>query len=608
MTGRGKGTRMAREPGIDELWTAATIAAFVVALASVTFHIGLIFTGLLPSLVTRPAHLALALPFVFVFGATGGNLRRWIGYGCCAVGVAGCLYIILNRAAVADQYGSLEGWGQYVLAVALILIVLEMARRAIKPVLPGFALIVLLYGLFGDRLPDVVAHQGLPLDSFLGTLVVAEGGLWGQLTDISVNLVAPFLVLGAFVSAGEAGTGFMSLATQLAGRYRAGAAKVAVLASAMYGTISGSASANVASVGTITIPAMKRMGYPASFAAGIEAVASTGGQIMPPVMGAGAFLMAELLRVTYADIMVAATLPAILFFWTAWAGVHHYAGRLGLRGLDAADLPGWPLVLRTMPFFLLPFGVLVTLLLLTDYTAQYGAALATVLTAAVLMFDDRGRASLGLWLRRSRRAIVDAAEQIAMIASVIICAGLIVGVFNMTGIGVKLTSLILGLSGGQLWPALGLTAVACIILGMEVPTTAAYIICVSVAGPALVKLGLSPLHTHMFVFWYALLSTITPPVCGTVYIAAGIAETPWLPVAARAMRIGLGLFIVPLGFVANPALIALGTSPVLALAAAIKVGAATWLLSYGAIEGGGAGWRRILALLAGAGLMFVFPM
>ncbi|MBM3571295.1 MAG: TRAP transporter fused permease subunit [Alphaproteobacteria bacterium] len=586
-------------------------AMLAAAALSVGFHLYLIFSGLIPGLVTRPLHLALALPWVFVFSAKGTPAARAVGYGACALGIAFCLYIAWNRRALTDQYGSLDGPFQYLLAICLILIVLEMARRAIKPILPGFAVIVLAYGLFGQHLPGELGHPGFPLDGFLGTLVIAEGGLWGQLTDISVTLVAPFVVLGAFVTAGEAGTGFMALATQLAGRFRAGAAKVSVLASAMYGTISGSASANVASVGTITIPAMKRMGYPPAFAGAVEAVASTGGQIMPPVMGAGAFLMAELLRVTYADVMIAATLPALLFFFTAWAGVHHYASGHGLKGMAAHELPGWPLVIRTVPFFLVPFGILVALLLTTGYTAPFGAAIATCATALLVLIDDRGRISLTTWLRRTRSALIDAAEQIAMIAAIIICAGLIVGVFAMTGIGVKITSLILGLSGGSLWGALFLTAIACIFLGMEVPTTAAYIICVSVAGPALVKLGLPPLHAHMFVFWYALLSTITPPVCGTVYIAAGIAETPWLGVANRAVRLGLGLFVVPLGFVANPALLALADAPILAWTAAIKLAVGVWLLSYAAIEQIGRATviglaRRALALVAGAGLIFTF--
>ncbi|MBI3709007.1 MAG: TRAP transporter fused permease subunit [Proteobacteria bacterium] len=578
------------------------------AALTVGFHLYLIFSGLLPNLITRPMHLLLALPWIFIVGATGPRLVRAAGTAIGLGGMAGCLYIMLDRDRLLDQYGSLGGLLQYAVAVLLIAVVLEMARRAIKPVLPSVALVVLLYGLFGDLLPGELGHGGIPLDSFLGTLVIAEGGLWGELTGISVNVVAVFLILGAVVSAGEAGAGFMALAGRLAGQYRAGGAKVAVLASAMYGTISGSASANVASVRTITIPTMKRLGYPASFAAAVEAVASSGGQIMPPIMGAGAFLMAEMLHVTYADIMVAAVLPAILFFFVAWVGCHLFSYRLGLVGLPSQEVPSWAAVGRTLPFFLLPFGILLAMLALTDYTAQYAAVVASAVTALLLLFDGEGRIDVARWGSRLARALIDASQQMAMIAAVIICAGIIVGVLHQTGLGIKATSLILSLSDGRLWPALALTALACILLGMEVPTTAAYVICISVAGPALVSLGLGSLDAHLFVFWYALLSTITPPVCGTVYIAAGIANTPWLPVAATAMRLGLGLFLVPPAFIINPALLRPDADPALALAAALKVGIGVALLSYAFIGTGGARWKRLGAFIGGTVSILALPL
>ncbi|MBI3453142.1 MAG: TRAP transporter fused permease subunit [Rhodospirillales bacterium] len=576
------------------------------ATIAVGFHIYLIFSGLIPNLITRPLHLFFALPWIFIIGAKGGRLARAISAAIGLAGMAGCLYIVFDRDRLLDQYGSLQGPFQYVLSALLILVVLEMARRAIKPVLPSVAAVVLLYGIFGDRLPGELGHNGIPLDSLFGALVVAEGGLWGELTGISVNVVAVFLILGALVAAGEAGTGFMALAARLAGNVRAGAAKVGVLASAMYGTISGSASANVASVGAITIPTMKRLGYPPAFAAAVEAVASSGGQIMPPIMGAGAFLMAEMLRVTYADIMIAAILPAILFFFVAWIGCHLFSYRLDLRGLPENEMPSWGFVFRTMPFFLVPFGILVGMLWFTGYTAQYAAVLASAVTALLMLIDGDGRVDFRRWGRRLARGLVDAAEQMAMIAAVIICAGLIVGVLQMTGLGVKLTSLILSLSDGRLVLALMLTALACIMLGMEVPTTAAYVICISVAGPALLSLGLPALDAHLFVFWYALLSTITPPVCGTVYIAAGIAQTPWLPVAGTAMRLGLGLFFVPPAFLANPAIIRPDADLVLALAAALKIGIGLTLLSYAVIGAGNLNWKRLVALGGGGMLVFAF--
>ncbi|TAD88824.1 MAG: TRAP transporter fused permease subunit [Alphaproteobacteria bacterium] len=567
------------------------MAVALAAAITVGCHVWLVFTGLVPAMVSRPLHLALALPWVFIIGVNGGWISRGIGSVFCLTGLAITGWIAIDHRRITDQYGWTEGWWQPLVCLALILIVLDLARRAVKWVMPCVAALCLAYAVWGDLIPGEWGHAGIPLEGILGRLVLAEGGLWGSLTGISVDLVAPFLVMGSVVAAGAAGAGFMALATQLAGRYRAGEAKVEVVASALYGTISGSASANVASTGTITIPAMIRSGYPRSFAAAVEAVASTGGQIMPPVMGAGVFLMAELLRVPYAELMVAALLPSVLFFATVWIGIDHFAGRLGLPKLSAADLPGWRRVCATVPFFLCPFLVLLGMLALTDYTAAYAAMLAAGIGVLMLAANGDGRLDIRGWLPRLESALVDGARQIAQIASIILCASLIVGVFNMTGLGVKITSVIVGTSGGMLWAALVLTAVACLVLGMELPTTAAYVICVSVAGPALINLGLPPLQAHMFVFWYALLCTITPPVCGNVFIASTIAQTPWLPVAFRAMRLGLGLFLIPLAFVLNPALLDLGERPLWALIAAVKVAVALWFASYALIAEAPL-WRR----------------
>lgn len=592
-----------QDAGARPGWILLACAAITVGI-----HVWLIFTSLVPNLVSRPLHFAAALPWIFLFAQGRIRAERWIGFAATAFGFIGAAYLIINRRAVLDQYGSLDGslW-QFVLAFGLIAVALEMARRAVQPVLPAVALICLLYGFYGEHLPGLLGHPGLPVDYFLGSLVLAEGGLWGQLTGISIDLIVPFMILGAVVSAGEAGRGFMALATQLAGGYRAGAAKVSVLASALYGTISGSASANVASVGAITIPAMIRMNYPRPLAAAVEAVASTGGQIMPPVMGSAAFIMAELIRQPYADIALASALPALLFFFAAWVGVHYFALRFGLQALPAGELPGWAAAAAAAPFFAAPLIVLILMLMVLAYSPAYSAMIATAVTVAMLVWDgQKKRLSAPLFLQRMMIAVVDAARQIALIAAIIICAGLIVGVFHATGLGVKITGLILDLSGGRLWLALLLTAIACTILGMELPTTAAYLICVAVAGPALVKLGLPELHAHMFVFWYALLCTITPPVCGTVFVAASIAGTPWMPVAGMAMRIGLGLFLIPLGFVANPALLHVASTPWLAILATVKIGAALTLISYALIGSTSAWLRKAAALAAGLALLFLF--
>ncbi len=569
---------------------------------SILFHIWLIFSGLIPNLISRPLHMALALPWVMVFIAKT-RVQRVSGTVISIVGIACTAWIAANQSMLGDQYGYLSDNFQHVVAVLLLLITLEMARRAISWPLPAVALVALAYGLWGQYIPGEFGHPGTPLASFLGTMTIAEGGIWGKLTGISVNIVAIFVIFGAVLNAGEAGQGFMNVAAAAAGRLRGGAAKVSVLSSALFGSISGSASANVASTGAITLPAMTRLGYPRALAGAVEAVASSGGQIMPPLMGAGAFVMVELTGVPYTSIMAAALLPAILYFFAVWIGIDAFSMRYELKSLPKDQQPTAKQVVITSAFFLVPFSVLLWGMFGPGYTPQYSACMALIAGAVLLMLDGGLTFSGARTARRLETVCINAGTQIATIASIILCASIIIGVLGITGLGVKITSLILSGSGGMMWPALFLTALACLILGMEVPTTAAYVICISVAGPALINLGLDPLQAHLFVFWFALLSTITPPVCGAVFIAAGMVEENWLKVAGAAMALGVGLYLIPLGMIANPALIQAETQLIAALMAMLKVGAALAMISFGIIAP-----KRWLLKVAGivGGLVVLF--
>ncbi|MEM9330780.1 MAG: TRAP transporter fused permease subunit [Pseudomonadota bacterium] len=572
------------------------------AIGLVAFHIGLIFSGLVPNLVSRPIHFALALPWIFLF-AEGGAFYRLSGVFLGLFGIAACLWVAFNQDLLSDQYGFLEGNFQSFIAVSLILIVLEAARRAIGWPLPIVAALMLCYGLFGQYIPGEFGHSGTPLASFLGTLTIAEGGIWGSLTGVSVNVVAIFVIFGAVLNAGEAGQGFMNLAASAAGRLKGGAAKVSVISSALFGSISGSASANVASTGAITLPAMSKLGYPKKLAAAVEAVASSGGQIMPPLMGAGAFVMVELTRIPYTQIMAAAFLPAVLYFFAVWIGINAYARHYDLAGIADEDRPSLTSVMITSGFFLVPFLVLLYGMFIAGFTPQYAACMAIIAAFVMLFFNAKGTFELQPVLLRMESAFLNAARQVSVIASIIICASIIIGVLSITGLGVKITSLILSGSGGLLWPSLLLTALACLLLGMEVPTTAAYVICISVSGPALIQLGLEPLQAHLFVFWFALLSTITPPVCGAVFIAAGMIGENWLKVALTAMALGVGLYIIPLAMIANPSLIDLANAPMSALFAGIKTALGLALISYGLI-GYSKVFARMLAILGGLTVVF----
>ena len=558
-------------------------AALAFALASVVYHLWLIFQGLIPNLVSRPLHFALALPWLFFFGQQGSLGLRLSGWVLGTLGIGACLWVAINQSALGDQYGILSGNFQIATGITLLLVVLEGARRAIGWPLPLVALLALVYGLFGHLLPGEFGHSGMPLTSFVGTLTIAEGGIWGTLTDVSVKVVAIFVIFGAVLNAGEAGRGFMNLAAAAAGRLTGGAGKVSVISSALFGSISGSASANVASTGAITLPAMAKLGYPKSLAAAIEAVASSGGQIMPPLMGAGAFVMVTLTGIPYTSIIAAALLPALLYFFAVWVGINAYARQYQLRGLAEEDRPRLREVAVTAGFFLLPFSVLMAGMFVLEKSPQYAASMAILAGALLLFVGSDFRFSPTRTLERLETALLTSARQIAMIAAIIVCASIIIGVLGITGLGIKITSLILTGSGGLLWPSLLLTALACLVLGMEVPTTAAYVICIAVAGPALTQLGLAPLEAHLFVFWYALISTITPPVCGAVFIAAGMAGENWLKVALKSMALGVGLYVIPLGMIANPLLIRLETDVLGALGAFAQMCVGLLCISYALI-------------------------
>ena len=293
--------------------------------------------------------------------------------------------------------------------------------------------------------------------------------------------------------------------------------------------------------------------------------------------------MVELTGIPYTEIVAAALLPALLYFFAVWIGINAFATRYHLAAVILAERPAPKTVFITSFFFAVPFVILLERMFLAGFTPQFAACVAIVAAFIMLFVDAQFSFSWSRTLARIENVFLNAGQQISMIAAIIVCASIIIGVLGQTGLGVKITSLILSASGSSVWPALFLTALACLILGMEVPTTAAYVICVSVAGPALQTLGLAPLQAHLFVFWFALLSTITPPVCGAVFIAAGMVVENWIRVAIRAMALGVGLYLIPLGMIANPHLIGLESAPGPALYAMVKIGAGLAAISFGII-------------------------
>ena len=554
----------------------------MIGLGSIIFHMYLIFSGLIPNLVSRPIHMAFAIPWIFLY-SENNKKASFINIVLASFGILSCLWIAFNHDLLSDQYGFIENDFQFILSLFLLFLVLEMARRSVGWPLPLVAFIAILYGMFGYLIPGEFGHPGIPINSFLGNLTIAETGLWGSLTNVSVTIVSIFVIFGCFLNAGEAGEGFMNIAKFFAGKLKGGAAKVSIISSALFGSISGSASANVASTGSITLPTMKKLGYPKKLAASVEAVASSGGQIMPPLMGAGAFVMVELTGIPYDEIIVAALLPALLFFFTVWIGINFYSGIYNLKPLPEKDTPNKKLVFFTFIFFLIPFLILI-FFMFSGFTPQFSASVAILLSFLLLFFNLNTKFDFQIGFNRFKKACNLCGKQISLIASIILCASLIIGVLAMTGLGIKLTSLIMSFSNNNVWLALLFTALACLILGMEVPTTAAYIICVTVAGPALIDMGLDILLVHLFIFWFALLSTITPPVCGTVFIAAGMVNENWVKVSVTSMILGLGLYFIPLGMVSNPSLIKLGSTPIEALISMFKISICLLMFSFSIIK------------------------
>jgi len=324
-----------------------------VSIVFVIYQIVLPVYAFMPNMRERAIHLALALILIFLGeGARRSRIRWALDIILTSLGVGFCLYVFINYHSIIEQYGAASSPLQVWMGLLLVIVVLEAARRMVRPALPIIAFLFLLYAIFGHLVPGQFGHPEYSLRTLGSMFYLTTGGIWGQLLGVSANIIAIFVFLGAFIVHTGGGTGFMKISLRLAGRYVGGPAKVATVSSALFGSVSGSASANVASTGAFTIPMMKRLGYRPALAAAVEAVASTGGQIMPPVMGAGAFIMAELIGIPYVTIALSAALPAVLYFFAVGMGIHFYARREGYREMSAQEIPAWGETIRVSGFFL----------------------------------------------------------------------------------------------------------------------------------------------------------------------------------------------------------------------------------------------------------------
>lgn len=422
--------------------------------------------------------------------------------------------------------------------IVVIVALMEATRRTVGIIMVLIAVIFLAYALFGNALPANIASKGFSVEEIIRFHIFSTNGVYGAPLAISAGVVFIFVLFGAFLQVTGAGQFFIDMAFAVAGKYRGGPAKASVIASAALGSISGSAIANTVTTGALTIPMMKKLGYKAEQAAGIEAAASTGGQIMPPVMGAGAFVMAQFTGIPYSDILLVSIAPAILYFMCTLLYVHLMACKLGLEGMTVTEkmrvvlVNGW--------HFLVPL-VLITLLLLLSYSpVLVGVAGCVAILAAAML-----RKATRIHWRDFFEGMKQGALLILPISAACATAGIVVGVVGQTGIGLQFTQFLIAMSGGYLWSVLALIALAAVILGMGLPVTAAYIVLSIMAVPALMKLGVSLLAAHMIVFWLSQTSNVTPPIALAAFAGAGIANASPMRSAVQAFKLAQGFFLIP---------------------------------------------------------------
>ncbi|MEP7281491.1 MAG: TRAP transporter permease [Rubrivivax sp.] len=579
-------------PNLPETWTRRSITGVAVAMS--VFHLWVAFVGPPNAYVMRGVHLAFALVLGFlIMPGRDGRATRVSGFDLVLVlaAAAASLYPMLNLSYIEARMYYVDDpvFADYVFGGALIVLILEATRRATGWALPITALVFLAYG---------ITLGGQSVAIMLDQLYLTTEGIFGIPLYVSATYVMLFILFGSFVEKSGAGQLFMDFALALAGHTSGGPAKVAVITSSLFGTVSGSAVANVMTTGTFTIPLMMRTGYRPAFAGAVEAVASTGGQLMPPIMGAAAFVMAEFLGVSYLTVAGFAILPAVLYYVAVFMAVHFEARRIGLKGLPKADLPRLKAVLSERGHLFLPLVVIVAVLL-SGRSAAFAAlcGIGSVLPTT--------------WLRASTRhtfgwrAIIDALESGArntlVVALACACAGIVIGTITLTGLGLSFTGVVLALSQNSLLLALLLTMLAGILLGMGLPTTPAYIVQVALLVPALVKLGVRVEAAHLFVLYFAVLSAITPPVAMAVYAANGISRGTLMDTSWAAVKLGLTGYIIPFMFVFSPSLLLIGDPGTVALAvitATLGVVCLAGGLHEAFFLGSARSWERVMLIVA----------
>ena len=601
--------------------TVSGVMKHVIFFGLLVFSLFQLYTaifGQFPAQIQRTIHLGFGLSLIFLLFPARKKAAKhkiaWFDYILALLAVAAGSYWSLNYTELVNRNGTITQLDFIVGLIAMVL-VLEAARRAVGLPITIIAACFLIYAYFGQHFPAFMAHRGQDLESIVNLMYYTTDGILGTPISVSATFIFVFLLFGAFLVKTGVGQYFNDLAVAFAGKLIGGPAKVAIFSSALQGTISGSSVANVVTSGSYTIPMMKKLGYRKEFAGAVEAAASTGGQLMPPIMGAAAFLMVEFIGrgVTYWDIAKAAAIPALLYFTGIWIMTHFEAKRLGLRGLRDDQMPNRKEVFKKI-YLLLPI-VAIIVLMLTGTPVMHAALYGILISIGVSMFNKETR----LKPRDIVDALVDGARTALGVVAATACAGIIVGVVVKTGLGLSLANSLVALAGGSILLTLVFVMIASLILGMGAPTTANYVITSTIAAPAIVAL-LSPntpqelvpvvvlLSAHFFVFYFGIIADITPPVALAAFAASGISGGDPIKTGVNSAKLAIAAFIIPYMIIFSPALLMIDTTipqiiwvVLTAITGMVAIGAGVigfWYRKMLWIE-------RIIAL--GAGLLLIYP-
>lgn len=573
-----------KESNVRKLASSWQARIFYLACIGITlYHFIASLVGTPVVLQHRSLHVSMILALCFVmypFGKKSDYKRiSWLDGLFIVLSTGVVLYVWIDYLGVVERAG-MPNTADFVAATLLVVLVLEAARRSAGWALPALSLIFIAYGLFGREIPGIFGHRGYTWMQLSNHFFANTEGIYGTSVSVAASYIFLFILFGAVMGKSGMGVFFNDLAMALAGHTRGGPAKVAVLSSGLLGSINGSAVANVVTTGAFTIPLMKKTGYSKDFAGAVEATSSVGGQLLPPVMGAAAFIMAEILSIPYSVIIVHAAIPALLYYLGIIIQVQLRAGKTNLVGLPRDHLPRVRNVMKDKGHLLIPIALLLYLLLFSGTTVVFSAVITITATIIVAAFKQSTRMSF----RDICDAFAEGATQTVAVAIACACVGIIIGVISKTGFGLTMANTIITLGGKSLVVTLVFTMVTCMILGMGVPSIPAYIITATVAAPALAKLGIPTISAHLFAFYYAMFANLTPPVALAAFAAAGVSGGDPMRTGFAAVKLAIAGFIVPFMFVYSPQLMLIDTGFLEGLRVTISACIGVFMISV-AVEG-----------------------